>query len=165
MSPILEGSFFSAGMSFANIWLLSANVSISVISPLSRPPSPVKNLKPLRFHGRWLAVIITAPSVIYSGKTVLMNIAGVEEREASRTLTPYGKSACWKFCSILSPDSLESRPKAMVISEVFLPVDKVSQYRNPLAILVVVSPSILTASPGTPSSAIPLMSLPFCNLL
>ena len=35
---------------------------MALMSAFSRPPWQVKNLKPLRLKGRWLAVIITEPS-------------------------------------------------------------------------------------------------------
>ena len=47
------------------------------------PPSRVWNLKPLMRGGRWLAVIITAPSA--SASRVVENTAGVVERPQSST--------------------------------------------------------------------------------
>ena len=55
---------------------------------MSKPPSGTKNFIPLRSLGRWLAVSITAPSKAVSGKTVLINIAGVEARPQSKAAAP-----------------------------------------------------------------------------
>ena len=76
------------GISCPRIWLDSAKTMMSVMSPLSRPPRLLKNFIPLRFQGRWLAVIITAPSASNSGNTVDMNMAGVEAMPQSMMRQP-----------------------------------------------------------------------------
>ena len=52
----------AAGCTLTAAELLAARASKSAMSPFSRPPSPVKNLKPLRLKGRWDAVMMIAPS-------------------------------------------------------------------------------------------------------
>ena len=63
----------------------AASVSTDASSFFSSPPSLVKNFNPFRLKGRWLAVIITAPSNPLSGSTVDWNIAGVEISPQSYT--------------------------------------------------------------------------------
>ena len=41
---------------------VAAPLRMAEMSAFSAPPSRVKNLKPLRWNGRWLAVIMIAPS-------------------------------------------------------------------------------------------------------
>ena len=50
----------------------------SMIFSFSKPPSLVKNFKPLRLKGKWLAVIMMEPSMAVSGKTMDINMAGVD---------------------------------------------------------------------------------------
>ena len=59
-----------------------ARVRTSLTSFFSRPPFSVKNLRPLRLYGRWLAVIMMAPSMAVSSKMMDMNMAGVEARRS-----------------------------------------------------------------------------------
>ena len=62
-----------------------AKVRTSLTSFFSRPPSLVKNLRPFRLYGRWLAVIMMDPSMAVSSKIMDMNMAGVDARPQSVT--------------------------------------------------------------------------------
>ena len=71
-----------------------------------------KNFRPLRSGGRWLAVIITAPSQSVSGNTQLMNMAGVEAMPQSSTVKPIWLSVLHTAACSAGPVKRESRPTA-----------------------------------------------------
>lgn len=58
------------------------------MSSAPSPPSGVKNLRPLRLKGRWLAVIITEPSQANDSSFKSMNMDGVEERPVNTAVPP-----------------------------------------------------------------------------
>ena len=90
----------------------SARFRISLTSALSMPPVFVKNLKPLRLNGWWLAVISTAAS--QSKFTVVMNMAGVEDRPQFLTCTPASVSPLMIASVRRSAEMRESCPTATV---------------------------------------------------
>ena len=82
------------------------------MSSLFRPPSLVNSLMPLRLKGRWLAVIMTAPSQSISGSRVVMNMAGVVAMPQSYTWPPSDTSPRQTACARFGPVSRLSRPTA-----------------------------------------------------
>ena len=98
-----------------------ARVRTSLTSFFSRPPFSVKNLRPLRLYGRWLAVIMMAPSMAVSSKMMDMNMAGVEARPQSVTWTPRPRRPAKTASFIMSAEMRESWPTAMRKSPSFLP--------------------------------------------
>ena len=140
----------------------AASVRISRISALSAPPFAVKNFMPFRFHGRWLAVIITAAVNGRRGSTVDMNMAGVVASPRSVTSAPAFCSAAHSVFTIAGPDSRESRPTAIRSAS---PSGRRarSQRTKPPAILSTASVFRFTSSPATPLMATPRISLPFCS--
>ena len=97
------------------------------MSCFSRPPFFVKNLKPLRLKGRWLAVIIIAPSNSYTGITVDMNMAGVDASPASVQRDPSMQMPRITSFFRSSPESRESVPMQMFRSYSLLPSFSASQ--------------------------------------
>ena len=133
------------------------------MSSCSRPPSLSKNFIPFRLNGRWLAVIIIEPSNFVCGKTIDINIAGVVAIPQRTTFIPFERSAFVIAISSFGPESLESRPIPTVRFWQGLPVFLLSQTANAPPIFKQASSVRLISSPSTPLSAIPRMSLPFCN--
>ena len=97
------------------------------MSAFSSPPSAVKNLNPFRFHGRWLAVIMIAPSNWYTGITVDMNMAGVDARPASVQRDPSMQMPRITSFFRSSPESRESVPMQMFRAYSLLPSFSASQ--------------------------------------
>ncbi len=127
------------------------------MSGLSRPPAGVKNFRPLRKNGWWLAVICTAQS--QGSSSVAMNIDGVEARPQSSTCTPQGVKARQSAAEMRSAEMRESWPTA-----IFSPAAGFSrcfshQMRKPPAMRSTTSSVRLTGAPP-PSLATPRMSVP-----
>ena len=139
----------------------AARRRISRTSALSAPPAAVKNLSPLRFQGRWLAVIMTAASKGSSPVTVVMNIAGVVQRPRSVTAAPHAASVSQSVLAIASPERRESRPT--LTRKLSFPSRARRKRAKPPAMARTAASSSVTASPSTPASATPRTSLPFCS--
>ena len=87
---------------------------IASTSSPRRPPSRVWNLKPLIFGGRWLAVIITAPSAPGPSSSVVENTAGVVERPQSSTSLSAAVKPSIIAAFSRGPEARGSWPTAMV---------------------------------------------------
>ena len=72
------------------------------------------NLKPLIFGGRWLAVIIAAPSAWQSSASVVENTAGVVERPQSSTSLSAAVRPSMNAAFRRGPEARGSCPTAMV---------------------------------------------------
>ncbi len=141
----------------------SAVLTMDAMSSLSSPPSLEKYLKPLRYFGRWLAVIMIAPSAATSGKTVAMYIAGVEAMPQHSTCTPQPASVSQTMRESSGPVKRESRPTATVSSSRFFSVFAASHKTKARVRSTTASGVKSTGFPGSPAIATPRISLPFCN--
>ena len=103
------------------------------------------------------------PSNFVSGKTMLINMAGVVAIAQSTTFTPQAERPFMTDFASFSPVILESRPIPTVRDAVSFPVFFESQLAKLCAIKLQTRGVRLTLSPSTPSHAIPRTSLPFCN--
>ena len=105
------------------------------------------------------------PSIFVSGKTVAMNIAGVEAREQSTATQPAYVNA-EKIAFFNAPAEMrESCPTAMRSSLFFFPVRSARKSKKPDAMRFAASAESVTGSPATPSTATPRTSLPFANAI
>ena len=125
----------------------------------------MKNFKPLRFCGRWLAVIITAPSKSQPGSTVAINMAGVLAIPQSAAVAPMATSPVSTARCREGPESRLSRPTATFSSAMGLPQRSASHAAYARAICPAASSVRVTGSAATSGSATPRTSLPFCSLL
>ena len=131
------------------------------MSLLSSPPLGVKNLRPLRLNGRWLAVTITEAVAFTVSLMVVINMAGVEAKPQSTTLAPASAAPFMKAPLMALPERRQSIPTAIVGFST--PIVFLNQQTNDLPIVMITSSVRLTFSPSIPSRATPLMSDPFCN--
>ena len=136
-----------------------------MMSSCSTPPSFVKNLRPLRLKGRWLAVIMMEPSICVSFSTMDMNIAGVEARPQSTVTQPAAVSASSTAFLSAGAEMRVSWPTAMRSSFFALPVRSARKSRKPEAMRFAASAVRFTGSPSTPSTATPRTSLPFASFI
>lgn len=103
------------------------------------------------------------PSNFVSGKTMLMNIAGVVAMPQSTTLTPQEERPAIAAFARASPVIRESRPIPTVKDSTDLPHFFESHEAKLWAIIFDARGVRFTFSPSIPSQATPRMSLPFCN--
>ena len=144
--------------------LRAAASRIAMMSSCSTPPSFVKNLRPLRLNGRWLAVIMIEPSIFVSGRTMDMNIDGVDARPQSTVTAPAYVSASSTASLSIGAERRESWPTAMRRSLTFLPVFCERKSRKPLVMRLAASALSVTGSSATPSIETPRTSLPLASL-
>ena len=157
----MESTFSTPDKSASTSASPDAVSRIFVISSCSKPPSLSKNLYPFLLNGRWLAVIIIAPSNANSSNTVVINIEGVETSPQSYTFAPAATMPFAAAANRLSAVILESCPIPMRSASGFLPFFSASHLAKPPPIRFPASSVRFTASPATPSHAIPRISLPF----
>ena len=94
-----------------------------------------------------------------------MNMEGVEQRPVSRTLAPMSVMALDVQAVRRSAEIRESWPRVMTsLSAGFCTLPE-SQTTKPLAMRSTTGSVRSTGAPGTPSAAVPRMSLPDLNLL
>mmetsp|Transcript_30539 Transcript_30539/g.58814 ORF Transcript_30539/g.58814 Transcript_30539/m.58814 type:complete len:272 (+) Transcript_30539:936-1751(+) len=113
----------------------AADSRMNFMSGFFNPPAAVKNLIPLRFHGRWEAVHIRDPEYWWPKTMVLMKHAGVVAKPMSAASTPLLANPARIAATMSGPDSRGSRPTDTLNLDASGPAPFMSHSAKPHAIL------------------------------